>query len=162
MGHVWNLDLSDLFLDIYHFYMKALLRKSDKKAKTCFLKKSFGTYFTNYILVSYQSWVCNHSSLVQFFQSKLFARKDPLKFWRHTRNENEYLLGCKKYNDWSNHDKHANGSPSIVCQGLYICFVIQATFRVFNKQWMVNFNNWVSKCNHFTSVLCYSERSHSF
>ena len=25
MGHVRNLDLSDLFLDIYHFYMKALL-----------------------------------------------------------------------------------------------------------------------------------------
>ena len=25
MGHVRNLDLSDLFLDIYHFYTKALL-----------------------------------------------------------------------------------------------------------------------------------------
>ena len=27
MGHVRNLDLSDLFLDIYHFYTKALLSK---------------------------------------------------------------------------------------------------------------------------------------
>ena len=27
MGHVRNLELSDLFLDIYHFYMKALLKR---------------------------------------------------------------------------------------------------------------------------------------
>ena len=30
MGHVRNLDLSDLFLNIYHFYMKALLNFPQK------------------------------------------------------------------------------------------------------------------------------------
>ena len=39
MGHVRNLDLSDLFLDIYHFYMKALLSqfctKMDLNSLTC-------------------------------------------------------------------------------------------------------------------------------
>ena len=33
MGHVRNLDLSDLFLDIYHFYTKALLSPKNKIPK---------------------------------------------------------------------------------------------------------------------------------
>ena len=42
MGHIRNLDLSDLFLNIYHFYMKALLSN--------YLLKTFAMY--NNVLLS--------------------------------------------------------------------------------------------------------------
>ena len=37
MGHFRNLDLSDHFLDIYHFYTKALLNDCNMEGFLCYL-----------------------------------------------------------------------------------------------------------------------------
>ena len=76
MGHVRNLDLSDLFLDIYHFYTKPLLIKtkhgeSDKK----WGKKIRFSKFQQFCFVMMSKEVANRRdawSNVRFPESSIF------------------------------------------------------------------------------------------
>ena len=82
LGHIRNLDLSDLFLDIFHFYTKALLnsQKLTKLHKMKYHKFPF--------------WDILMFSMLQFLVNGLFQVSEIIKFWLIKQNWNDKFKKC--------------------------------------------------------------------